>query len=147
MRISQWAAGLLALVGAHCAHASPQFLNSGAVLKGESPFSEAVKINGTLFLSGQVGIETKTQKLAPGGIEAESRQAMDNIDTILRSNGYAMADVVKCTVFLVDMSEWTAFNDIYKSRFETGKYPARSALGVNALALSARVEVECIAAK
>ena len=70
---------------------------------------------------------------------------MDNIRTSLEAHGLSMRDVVKCTVMLADMSEWAAFNEIYKSYF-TPPYPTRSALGASGLALGARVEVECIAA-
>ena len=125
----------------------PQFLNSGKVLKGNFPFSEAVRVGNVLYLSGQVGIVPETQQMASGGIESESRQVMENIRTVLEAHGYAMDNLVKCTVFLADMAEWPAFNEIYKGYLTEGRLPARSALGVNGLALGARVEVECIASK
>lgn len=127
--------------------AEPQFLNSGKVLKGNFPFSEAVKVGNTLYLSGQVGVVPETQQIAPGGIESESRQVMENIRIVLEAHGYTMDDLVKCTVFLADMTEWPAFNAVYKGHLTEGRLPARSALGVNGLALGARVEVECIASK
>lgn len=126
---------------------NPQFLNSGKVLKGNFPFSEAVKVGNVLYLSGQVGIKPETQQIAPGGIEPESHQVMQNIKTVLEAHGYAMDNLIKCTVFLADMTEWPAFNEIYKGYLTEGKLPARSALGVNGLALGARVEVECIASR
>lgn len=129
------------------ASAAPEYLNSGKVLQGQFPFSEAVKVGGTLYLSGQIGLVPATQKLAAGGIEAETKQTMENIITVLKANDYSMNDVVKCTVFLADMEEWPAFNEVYKSYLNKGKHPARSALGANSLALGARVEVECMAAK
>lgn len=125
----------------------PQFLNSGKVLKGNFPFSEAVKVGNVLYLSGQVGIVPETQQIAPGGIEAESHQVMRNIKTVLEAHGYAMDALIKCTVFLADMAEWPAFNKVYTGYFTAGKLPARSAVGVNGLALGARVEVECIASR
>lgn len=125
----------------------PQFLNSGKVLKGNFPFSEAVKVGNTLYLSGQVGVVPETQQIAPGGIASESHQVMKNIKAVLEAHGYAMDNLIKCTVFLADMTEWPAFNEIYKGYLTEGKLPARSALGVNELALGARVEVECIASK
>lgn len=127
--------------------AAPQFLNSGKVLEGQFPFSEAVKVGDTLYLSGQIGLEPATQALIEGGVEAESHQTMQNIQTVLEANGYGMKDVVKCVAFLADMAEWPSFNEVYESYFAEGSYPARSALGANGLALGARVEVECIAAK
>ncbi|MDH4611588.1 Rid family detoxifying hydrolase [Pseudomonas sp. BN102] len=144
--VRAFAVGVCALFSIAAASAETQFLNSGKVLKGEFPFSEAVKVGGMLYLSGQIGIVPSTQKLAPGGIEAESRQAMENIKTVVEAHGYSMKDIVKCTVFLVDLNEWGTFNDVYKSYFVNNQYPARSALGVNALALNSRVEVECVAA-
>jgi 2-iminobutanoate/2-iminopropanoate deaminase len=125
--------------------ATVQFLNSGKVLPTDLPFSEAVRVENILYLSGQVGIAPGTLKLVPGGIKEEARQTMENIKTSLEAHGYAMRDLVKCTVMLADISEWAAFNEVYKTFF-SGRYPARSALGANGLALGARVEVECIAA-
>jgi reactive intermediate/imine deaminase len=109
------------------------------------PLSEAVRHGDTLYLSGQVGLVPGTMKIVEGGIRAESEQVMKNILTTLAAHGYSMSDLIKCTVMLADMSEWSTFNDIYKGSFD-GRYPARSALGANGLALGARVEVECIAA-
>jgi 2-iminobutanoate/2-iminopropanoate deaminase len=122
-----------------------QFLNSGKILPTSLPFSEAVRVNNTLYLSGQIGITPGTLSLVPGGIKAESRQTMANIKSSLEAHGYTMRDIVKCTVMLTDMSEWATFNEIYATFF-SGRFPARSALGANGLALGARVEVECIAA-
>jgi reactive intermediate/imine deaminase len=122
-----------------------EYLNSGKVLPSNLPFSEAVRVGDVLYLSGQVGVVPGTLKLVPGGIRDEARQAMENIRTTLEAHGRSMRDVVKCTVMLADISEWAAFNEIYKTFF-SAPYPARSALGANGLALGARVEVECIAA-
>lgn len=124
---------------------STQFLNSGKVLPTGLPLSEAVRHGDTLYLSGQVGLVPGTMKVVAGGIRAESEQVMKNIRTTLAAHGYTMSDLIKCTVMLADMSEWATFNDIYRGFFKD-RYPARSALGANGLALGARVEVECIAA-
>lgn len=107
------------------------------------PFSSAVEAGGWVFLAGELGT-TPEAGLVPGGIEAETRQTMDNIEATLAANGLDWDRVVKCTVFLADIAEWPAFNDVYKTYFD-GNYPARSALGANGLALGARVEIECIA--
>jgi reactive intermediate/imine deaminase len=125
---------------------SVEFLNSGAALPTGLPFSEAVRVGDTLYLSGQLGIVPGTMELVPGGIEAQARQTMQNIEATLRAHGYTMGDLVKCTVMLADISEWSKFNDVYRSFFD-GRFPARSALGASGLALGARVEVECIAAR
>ena len=123
---------------------APEFLNSNTNLPPGLPFSEAVKVGDTLYLSGQIGVIPGEFKLKPGGIEAETRQTMDNIGQTLKAYGYEMKDLVKCTVMLADIGEWEQFNEVYKTYF-TGVYPARSAFGTSGLALGARVEVECIA--
>lgn len=120
------------------------FLNSGKVLPPGLPFSEAVRVGDTIYLSGQIGIVPGTTELAPGGIEAEARQTMENIKTVLEAHGLGLGDIVKCTVMMADMAEWPAFNAVYVSFFE-GDLPARSAFGASGLAFDARVEVECIA--
>lgn len=81
--------------------------------------------------------------LAPGGITGETRQTMDNISSVLQEFGSSMDDVVKCTVFLADMAEWAAMNEVYRTYCKNS--PARSALGASGLALNARVEIERIA--
>ena len=123
-----------------------EFLNSGKIVPASLPFSEAVRVGNTLYLSGQVGIKPGTLELAPGGLQAEARQALENIKTSLEAHGYSLRDVVKCTVMLADIAEWAAFNDVYGAFFAP-PYPARSALGTSGLALGARVEVECLAAR
>lgn len=124
--------------------AQVEFLNSGKTVPGDLPFSEAVRVGHTLYLSGQVGVVPGTLKLVPGGLEAQARQAMNNIKSVLETHGASMSDLVKCTVMLADMAKWSEFNGIYKTFFH-GRYPARSAMGVNGLAIGAQVEIECIA--
>ena len=107
------------------------------------PFSSAVRVGDTLYLSGSIGIISGTMDLAEGGIQGETRQTLDNISRTLEAFGSSMDKVVKCTVFLADMGEWGAMNEVYRTYFENP--PARSALGASGLALDARVEIECIA--
>ena len=121
-----------------------EFFNTGTVMGTEFPFSEAVRVGDLLILSGQIGVSPGTTTLVAGGMQTEAKQTMDNIKAVLAAHGRTMADVVKCTVMLADMSEWPQFNDIYKTYF-TPPYPARSALGASGLAFNARTEVECIA--
>jgi 2-iminobutanoate/2-iminopropanoate deaminase len=109
------------------------------------PFSPAVRTNGFIFLSGQVGTDS-TGRLVAGGIQAETRQTMNNIRDVLARAGSSMDKVVKCTVFILDMAEWPAMNEVYITYFR-GPPPARSAAGASGLALGARVEIECIAAQ
>lgn len=122
-----------------------EYFNSGQILPATLPFSEAVQVGNLLILSGQIGNVPGKLELVPGGMEAEARQTMENIRTTLASRGLTMRDIVKCTVFLTDMAEWPAFNEVYRTYFEP-PFPARSALGTNGLAIGARVEVECLAA-
>ena len=111
-------------------------------LKG-LPFSAAVRVGQMLYLSGQIGIDG-SGKLVPGGIRAETRQAMENIKAVLEEHGSSLDHVVKATVMLADMQEWAEMNTVYVTYFPK-HLPARSALGANGLAMGARVEIECIA--
>lgn len=110
------------------------------------PFSEAVEYGGVLYLSGQIGIDADG-KFPDGGMAPQARQIMDNIKGVLAKHDLGMDRVIKCTIFLADMAEWQAFNEVYVSYFEDAKLPARSALAAAGLALGARAEVECMAAK
>ena len=108
------------------------------------PFSEAVRVGNMLYLSGQIGIDPATSKLAEGGITGETRQTLENIKASLEKHGSSMAEVIKCTVYLADIKEWSAMNEVYVTFF-TSKLPARSALGTSGLGLGARTEIECMA--
>jgi 2-iminobutanoate/2-iminopropanoate deaminase len=119
------------------------YLNMPGTAELDLPFSSAVRVDNTLYLSGNLGNIPGTIDLAEGGIAGETRQTMDNISTVLQEFGSSMDDVVKCSVFLADMAEWGAMNEVYKTYFKNP--PARSALGASGLALNARVEIECIA--
>ena len=107
------------------------------------PFSDAVRVGNMLYLSGKIGNVAGTRNLAEGGIAGETRQTLENIKASLEKYGSSLDEVVKCTVFLADIAEWGAMNEVYTTFF-TNK-PARSALGASGLALDARVEIECIA--
>lgn len=109
------------------------------------PFSPAVRVGNLLFLSGQIGTTADASGgLVAGGIEAETRQTMENIKDVLTRVGSSLDQVVKCTVMMADMAEWPRMNTVYATFFPRHK-PARSAFGATALALGARVEIECIA--
>ena len=108
------------------------------------PFSEAVRAGNIVFLSGMLGTDS-AGRLAPGGVGPETRQTLENIRAALARNGLTMNDVVKCTVFLADIAEWGAMNQVYTTFFPESK-PARSAVGGTTLVRNARVEIECIAA-
>ena len=107
------------------------------------PFTPAVQTGKLIFVAGQIGTGPQGT-VVPGGIEAETRQALMNIKDVLEKSGSSMDRVVKCTVFMADMKEWDAMNGIYTTFFPDHK-PARSAFGSTGLALNARTEIECIA--
>lgn len=106
------------------------------------PFSDARRVGDLLILSGQLGNLPGKLELAPGGLEGEARQAMENVKAIVEANGLTMEDVVKCTVMLKDMNDWAAFNAVYVKYFP-GIKPARSAFGASGLALGGNLEIEC----
>ncbi len=107
------------------------------------PFSPAVQVGHLLFLAGQIGTDS-SGRLVAGGIEAETRQTMDNIGDVLTRVGSSWDRVAKCTVMMADMAEWPAMNKVYAGYFPR-QFPARSAFGATGLALGARVEIECVA--
>jgi reactive intermediate/imine deaminase len=108
-----------------------------------APFSSAVRVDNTLYLSGVIGVVPGTLQVPESGIEEEARLALEEIKATVEAFGSSMDRVVKCTVFLADESDRQAFNDIYMSYFDN--LPARSGVTVKGLALGARAEVECIA--
>lgn len=120
-----------------------EYLQAPGTADLDLPFSSAVRVDNMLYLSGSIGIIPGTMDLAEGGIQGEARQTMENIKTSLETFGSSLNRVVKCTVFLADMAEWGAMNEVYRTYFVNP--PARSALGASGLALDARVEIECIA--
>ena len=126
---------------------SIQRFNSGRVVPAQVPFPEGAAVGNLVFLSGQLGNIPGQLKLVEGGIRAEARQTLENIATILEGQGLGLANLVRCTVMLADMADWPVFNEVYREFFGSHPLPARSAFGCNGLALGARVEVECIAAR
>jgi len=108
-------------------------------------FSPAVRTGNLVFLSGQIGNRPGTLELVPGGIATETEQTLTNIRTLLEGIGLSLDDVVKCTVFLADIDDYRAMNEVY-ARFFPQDPPARSTLAASGLALGARTEIECIAA-
>ena len=112
--------------------------------RSQAPFSEAVRVGNLLFLSGQLGRDPQTGRLVEGGIEAETRQCLENIKRLLEKYGSSLDKVIKATVMLADIAVWAKMNSVYVTYFPKNK-PARSAFGVSGLAGGARVEIEVIA--
>ncbi len=108
------------------------------------PFSSAVRVGNMIYLSGQVGAIPGTRELATGGVAAETKQTLENIKQVLDYAGSSLDRVVKCTVFLQDISDYAAMNEVYSSYFQE-EPPARSTVAGSGLALGAQVEIECIA--
>lgn len=110
------------------------------------PYSQAIENNGTIYVSGQLPIDPATGAFAGDDIQSQTRQSLTNIHSILSEAGYTMTDVTKTTVYLADIAEFTAMNEIYAEYF-SAPYPARAAFQVAALPKKAKVEIECIAVK
>ena len=122
-----------------------EFIVSHGTKAAGLPFSDAVRVGDVLCLSGQIGNRPGSLDLVPGGIEAETRQMMENIAHVLNASGRSFDDVFKCLVMLADMSQWAEFNKVYLGYFKPDRLPARSAFGAKGLALGAAVEMECCA--
>ena len=118
-------------------------ITSPESVKLDRPFSDATEVNGVLYLSGQIGAVPGEDHVVAGGLEAETRQVMANIGAILAKRGLTHDDLFKCTAMLADMKQWDAFNRVYVTYFKPGRFPSRSAMGVNGLARGAAVELEC----
>lgn len=110
------------------------------------PYSQAIEVNGFVYASGQIPIDPATGEFVEGGVKEQTRQALTNASRIMEEAGTDLAHVVKTTVFLADMADFAAMNEVY-STFFSEPYPARSAVAVKALPKGALVEVECIACK
>lgn len=108
------------------------------------PYSQAIESDGLVFCSGQIGLDLASGKLVEGGIEAETRRALDNIQAVLSAAALGFADVVKAAIFLADLKDFELVNKLYGDRFE-GNFPARSTVQAAALPRGARVEIEVIA--
>lgn len=111
-----------------------------------APYSQYRMANGTLYLSGQIGIDPATKKMVPGGVEEQAHQVMKNIKAILKANKMDFSDLVKCTVYLVDIRDYDKMNKVYGSYFK-GKFPARAAIEVSNLPRQAQIEISSIAVK
>jgi reactive intermediate/imine deaminase len=137
------AAGVLSTTSANAAPPRPTVEHLGRPsLNGQAlPFSDAVRVGDTLYLSGQLGIGADGK--LPDGIAAQTKQALDNVGAILKRAGLGYTDVFHCTAMLKDMADWPAMNAVYVTYFPEGKRPARSAFGASGLALGGLIELEC----
>lgn len=111
-----------------------------------APYSPGVLVNGTLFISGQIPINPSKNEMITGDIKAQTRQVMENVGSVLKSFGFDYTDLVKCTIFMTNMDNYKAINEVYGSFFE-GDFPAREAVQVVRLPKDAEVEISGIAVK
>ena len=110
------------------------------------PYSPAIGIGDLVFISGQIGLDGATGKLVEGGVPAQARQALESLKAVLAAAGLGFGHVVKTEIFLTDMADFAAVNDVYKG-YVTEPYPARSTIAVAALPAGAKVEIEMIASR
>lgn len=110
------------------------------------PYSQAIEVNGFVYASGQLPIDPATGAFPEGGVKEQTRQSLLNVKAILEEAGLALSNVVKTTVYLADMGDFAAMNEVY-SQFFAQPFPARSAIAVKALPKGALVEVEVVAAR
>jgi 2-iminobutanoate/2-iminopropanoate deaminase len=110
------------------------------------PYSQAIEVNGTLYISGQIPLVPQTMKIVEGGIQEQTEQVLKNIGAILKEAGYQYSDVVKSTCLLSDMANFKAMNEVY-GRFYSVNPPARAAFAVKELPMGVLIEIETIASK
>ncbi|MFU8826707.1 MAG: RidA family protein [Brevefilum sp.] len=127
-----------------CCHHEKTTVTTDKAPKALGPYSAGVTTGYMVFTAGQVGIDPAIGKIVEGGIQAQTKQALTNVRSVLEAAGTSMQNVVKTTVFLQDMGEFALMNEVYATFF-TGNYPARSAVQVAALPAGAAVEIEAIA--
>lgn len=123
-----------------------KIINTEHAPKAVGPYSQAVEVNGLIFISGQIPINPQTSSVVEGGIKEQTEQVLKNIGAILKEAGLEYSNVVKSTCLLSDMDNFTAMNEVYAKYF-TSDMPARAAYGVVKLPLGVLVEIECIAAR
>jgi reactive intermediate/imine deaminase len=124
---------------------SLQIIQTANAPQSIGPYSQAVRTGGTVYVSGQLAIDPATGQLVTGDIDAEIRRVFDNLQAIARASGGSLADVVKLSVFLTDLSHFSKVNEIMAQYFSK-PFPARAAVGVAQLTRGARVEIECVLA-
>lgn len=121
-------------------------LHSDNAPKAVGPYSQDIEANGFVFASGQLPIDPATNAFVEGGVKEQTRQSLTNAQSVLKAAGLDLSHVIKTTVFLSDMADFAAMNEVY-AEFFNEPYPARSAIAVKTLPKNALVEVECIAAR
>ena len=121
-----------------------QIVNTADAPKPVGPYNQAVIANGMIFTAGQIAIDPATNTVIEGTVEEQTRQVMKNLGAVLSAAGVGYRDVIKTTVFLLDMNDFSVMNGVYGEFFQENA-PARSAVEVRRLPKDVRVEIECIA--
>lgn len=121
-----------------------KIVQSSKAPKAIGPYSQAVMSGGFLFTSGQIPLDPTTMKLVPGGIKEQTRQVLENLKSVLEAGDLSFSHVVKTTIYLQDLGDFSQVNEIYSEYF-TGEPPARSTVQVARLPLDSRVEIEVVA--
>jgi 2-iminobutanoate/2-iminopropanoate deaminase len=129
---------------AGCSATTPVFYSDANTI---APYSPAVRAGSTLYVSGQLGMNPETLELVADDVEPQTKQVFVNLQSVLTKAGYALQDVVQCTVYLKDIKDFKKMNDIYATYFTAGNYPARVALEVANLPKNAKVEIAAVACK
>lgn len=119
-------------------------ISTAAAPRAIGPYSQALRAGQWLFLSGQIGLDPTTGELVAGGVEAQTRRVLENLGAVLRTAGASFEHVVRTTIYLTDLTDFSRVNDIY-GQFFAAPYPARATVGVATLPRGARVEIDAIA--
>ena len=124
-----------------------KIINSKEAPEPVGPYNQAVLIDGTLYLSGQIALDPKTMEMDNISIENETIRVLNNIDSVLREAGYDFNDIIKTSIFLTNMEDFTVVNEIYSKRFSKESAPARETVEVSGLPKNAKIEISVIAKK
>ncbi|MEE3035338.1 MAG: RidA family protein [Bacteroidota bacterium] len=122
-----------------------EIINTSNAPSPIGPYNQSIKVNGTLYVSGQIPLEPKTMKLISGDIESETRQVMDNLNSIIKNAKMSFDNVVKSTIYLDDMKNFSKVNETYGSYFQKGQEPTRETIAVKSLPKGVRIEISMIA--
>jgi 2-iminobutanoate/2-iminopropanoate deaminase len=121
-----------------------KYINSNNAPAPIGPYSQAIEANGFIFTSGQIALDPKTGNIVSGELEAQVHQVIKNLQAVLKEAGSGLSKVVKTTIFLANMNDFSKVNEIYGSYFDSSK-PARSTVEVSVLPKNVLIEIDCIA--
>ena len=138
---------LVLIVLCGCSNSKKEVIHTDLAPEAVGPYNQAIVYNDTVYCSGQIAIDPKTNEFVGGDITTQTKQVFDNIKGLLSAAGSDLSKVIKCNVYLTDINDFSTMNEIYASYFEGYDYPARSAVEVSNLPKGALIEVEVIASK